>query len=114
MRMFNRSRNVGFGSVRSMFRRISSISRSYLLGITGTPRFTGRAGILAAQSASAVFAIIIPYFKVLHKHALGVSWAICSAALLASNGCKTVIDCVGFARWAMAATSDSLALPAFE
>src|SRR5579883_1329289 len=74
MRIFSRSRNDGFGSVRSIFRRISSISRSYLLGMTGTPRYTGRAGMTATRSASAVFAIIIPYFAVLHKHAELFLW----------------------------------------
>ena len=69
IRIFSRSRNDGFGSVRSIFRRISSISRSYLLGMTGTPRYTGRAGMIATRSASAVFATIIPHFAVLHKHA---------------------------------------------
>jgi len=46
--------------------------------MTGTPRYTGRAGMIATWSASAVSCTIIPYFMPLHKHAVALSsvyWA---------------------------------------
>jgi len=59
-----------------------------------------------------VFAIIIPYFTVLHKHAQGVSWSTCAAILRVFNGCPVEVQSV--AHWAVAATSNGQIMLALE